>query len=75
MGKIIIELINRPQGTDGKQLLKQVCDTFTSKCRSVQNLARSECDDERLFGELSAANSKFKAFNKQLKDRDWNWRD
>jgi len=28
MGKIIIELINRPAGADGKQLLLKICDEF-----------------------------------------------
>ena len=40
----------------------------------MQNLARSQSDDEQLFKQLSEANSKFSSFNKQLKDRDWNWR-
>jgi ADP-ribosylglycohydrolase len=74
MGQIIITLINRPAHADPKTLMRQTCDSFATTCKSVHNLARSQADDEQLYKELCEANPKFRGFNKQLKDRDWNWR-
>lgn len=35
MGNIIIELINRKEEEDGKEVLLRVCDSFKSEVKSV----------------------------------------
>lgn len=42
MASIIVNLINRPEGADGKAVLIATCDSFKSREPSVECLARGK---------------------------------
>ena len=43
MGHILIALINRAEGVDGRETIMEVCKNFKSKVQTVEFLARGEC--------------------------------
>jgi ADP-ribosylglycohydrolase len=74
MGSIIIELINRAPDADGKETILRVCDGFKSPAESVVFLARGQQESEEYYEACCSQNPKFRGFNREIGDRNWNWR-
>lgn len=71
---ILVRLIRRGDA-DWKDTLNTACAEFRSCNRSVEALARSQPESQEVYDDLVAKyGSKFRKFNKLLKDRDWNWK-
>lgn len=53
------------------------CDEFTSKVKEVECLAQSKKETQVLFDKkkVDPNQPRFQDFNKNLDDRNWNWRD
>ena len=75
MANILVALINRPEGKDGKETIEETCANFKSKLAAVEFLAKSQCETEEMYQEERKAHRKFKKFNKSINDRNWNWKD
>ena len=75
MGKLIITLINRPQNSDGKQLMIEFCDNYETEVKSVWYLARGLPEPEDFYLNCCECNPKYRNFNKEVADRNWNWRE
>jgi ADP-ribosylglycohydrolase len=57
-------------------MLESACNSFTSKCQSVQYLALSMQEPEEDYQEMcNRYGKKFKQFNLSPADRNWNWKD